>query len=109
LEFLANNRVHSSFGQQKIEPINEENTVLKNEIERTTADDVIQISKSQVKLNEEFNRLRRREGQQGCRFHVVAAKMVSSRSYSHPKVEASMTIVCGDAIKGAREAAGQID
>jgi hypothetical protein len=32
--------------------------------------------------------------------------MVSSRSYSHPKAEASMTTAYGDEGKGVREAAG---
>jgi hypothetical protein len=42
---------------KKIEPINEENVVLKSEIERTTTTgDVIQIDTSQVKLGKEFNR-----------------------------------------------------
>jgi hypothetical protein len=56
LEFPVNDRVGLSSGQQKIEPINEENTVLKSNIEWTTTDDVIQIGTSQVKLDEEFNR-----------------------------------------------------
>jgi hypothetical protein len=55
LEFSANDRVDSSFDQQKIEPINQEKAVLQSEIERTTTDDVIQIRTSQVKLGEEFN------------------------------------------------------
>jgi hypothetical protein len=57
LEFLTNNRVASSSGQQIIEPINEEKAMLKSEIERTTSDDVIQIGTCQVKLNREFNGL----------------------------------------------------
>jgi hypothetical protein len=32
--------------------------------------------------------------------------MMSPRSYSHPKAEASMTMACGDERKGVREAAG---
>jgi hypothetical protein len=56
LEFSANDRVDLSFSQQKIRPITEEKAILKSEIERTTTDDVIQISTSQVKLTEEFNR-----------------------------------------------------
>jgi hypothetical protein len=36
LEFLTNDRVDSSFGQQKIKPINEEKLILKSEIEMTT-------------------------------------------------------------------------
>jgi hypothetical protein len=55
LEFLTNDQVDSSSGQQNIESINEEKAVLKSKIERATADDVIQISTSQVKLDEEFN------------------------------------------------------
>jgi hypothetical protein len=48
-------RVDSSSGQQSMDPTNERNVVLKSEIERTTTDDVIQISTSEVKLGEEFN------------------------------------------------------
>jgi hypothetical protein len=55
LEFLTNDRVDSSSGQQKIDPINKEKVVPKSEIERTTTDDVIQIGTSQLKLAEEFN------------------------------------------------------
>jgi hypothetical protein len=57
LEFPINDRVDSSSGQQKIEPINEEKHVLKSEIERTTTDDVIQTSTSQVKLGKKFDGL----------------------------------------------------
>jgi hypothetical protein len=57
LEFLTNDRVDSSFGQQKIEPINEEKAALKSKIERTTIDDVIQIGTSRVKLGKEFDGL----------------------------------------------------
>jgi hypothetical protein len=39
---------------KKIEPVNEEKSMLKSEIERTTTDDVTQISTSQVKLGKEF-------------------------------------------------------
>jgi hypothetical protein len=45
-------RVDSSSGQQSMDPTNERNVVLKSEIERTTTDDVIQISTSEVKLGE---------------------------------------------------------
>jgi hypothetical protein len=38
-----------------VEPINEENPMLKSEIKRATTDDVIRIGTSQVKLGEEFN------------------------------------------------------
>jgi hypothetical protein len=55
LEFLTNDWVDSSSGQQKIKPINEEKVMLKSEIERTTTDDVIQIGTSQVKLSKEFD------------------------------------------------------
>jgi hypothetical protein len=41
LEFLTNNRVDSSSGQQKIEPINEEKPMLKSKIERAITDDAI--------------------------------------------------------------------
>jgi hypothetical protein len=54
---LTNDRVDSSFGQQKIEPINEEKATLKSKIERTTIDDVIQIGTSRVKLGKEFDGL----------------------------------------------------
>jgi hypothetical protein len=50
-----NNRVDSSSGQQKIEPINKEKHVLMSEIERTTTDDIIQIGTSQVKISKEFD------------------------------------------------------
>jgi hypothetical protein len=56
LEFPTSDRVDSSSDQQKIDPINEENPMLKSKIERTTTNDVIQISTSQVKLSGEFNR-----------------------------------------------------
>jgi hypothetical protein len=51
-----NDRVDSSSSQQSVKPINEEKHMLKGEIERTTMDDVIQISTSKVKLDREFNR-----------------------------------------------------
>jgi hypothetical protein len=57
LEFPTNDRVDSSSGQQSVEPFNEKKHMLKSEIKRTTTDDVIRIGTSQVKLNEEFNRL----------------------------------------------------
>jgi hypothetical protein len=57
LEFLTNNRVDSSSGQQKIEPINEEKPMLKSKIERAITDDAIWIDTSQVKLGGEFNGL----------------------------------------------------
>jgi hypothetical protein len=50
LEFPTSDWVDSSFGQQKIKPINEEKPMLKNEIETTTSNDVIRIGTSQVKL-----------------------------------------------------------
>jgi hypothetical protein len=55
LGFSTNDRVDSSSGQQKIEPINEEKPMLKSQIERTTTGDVIQIGTSQVKLGKEFD------------------------------------------------------
>jgi hypothetical protein len=55
LDFSANDRVDSSFGQHKIKPIKEGKAMLKSEIEGITTDDVIQVSTSQVKLSEEFN------------------------------------------------------
>jgi hypothetical protein len=55
LEFPMSDRVDSSSDQQSMDPTNERNVVLKSEIERTTTDDVIQISTSEVKLGEEFN------------------------------------------------------
>jgi hypothetical protein len=55
LEFPTNDRVDSSSGQQKIKPINEEKTMLKSEIKRTTTGDVNQIGTSQVKLGMEFD------------------------------------------------------
>jgi hypothetical protein len=57
LGFSTNDRVDSSSGQQKIEPINEEKPMLKSQIERTTTGDVIQIGTSQVKLGKEFDGL----------------------------------------------------
>jgi hypothetical protein len=57
LEFLTSDQVDSSSDQQSMEPINEENPMLKSEIERTTTDNVIQIGTSQVKLDGEFNGL----------------------------------------------------
>jgi hypothetical protein len=54
LRFSTNDRVDSTSGEQKIEPINEEKPMLKSEIERTTTDDVTQIGTSQVKLSKEF-------------------------------------------------------
>jgi hypothetical protein len=56
LEFPTSDRVDSSSDQQKIDLINEENPMLKSMIERTTTNDVIRISTSQVKLSREFNR-----------------------------------------------------
>jgi hypothetical protein len=56
LEFPTSDRVDSSSDQQKIDLINEENPMLKSKIERTTTNDVIRISTSQVKLSREFNR-----------------------------------------------------
>jgi hypothetical protein len=41
LEFPRNDRVDSSSGQQKIEPINEKKPMLKSEIERIITNDVI--------------------------------------------------------------------
>jgi hypothetical protein len=55
LEFPTNDRVDSSSGQQKIKPINEEKTMLKSEIKRTTTGDVNHIGTSQVKLGMEFD------------------------------------------------------
>jgi hypothetical protein len=56
LEFPANDQVDSPSSQQSIEPINEEKSMLKSEVERTTIDDVIRIGTSQVKLGGEFDR-----------------------------------------------------
>jgi hypothetical protein len=55
LGFSTNDRVDLSSNQQKIEPDNEEKPILKSKIERTTTDDVIQISTSQLKLSKEFD------------------------------------------------------
>jgi hypothetical protein len=57
LGFPTHDRVDSSSGQQRIEPINEEKPMLKREIERTTIGDVIQIGTSQVKLSKEIDGL----------------------------------------------------
>jgi hypothetical protein len=55
LEFPTNDQVDSSSSQEKIEPINEEKSMLKSEIERTTTGDVIEIGTSQVKVGQELN------------------------------------------------------
>jgi hypothetical protein len=41
LEFSANDQDDSPSSQQSVEPINEEKSMLKSEVERTTIDDVI--------------------------------------------------------------------
>jgi hypothetical protein len=120
LEFLTNDGVDSSSSRQNIEPVNEEKTVLKSEIERNTTNDVIQIGTRQVKLNVEFNRpiiindqvdtimedvaLDRREKKTD---KVVDSKYLQPRwCPPGPKAEASTTTACGDARKGARDATG---